>query len=298
MARQLIVNADDFGRSTEINQAVIRAHREGVLNSASLMVAGSAAAEAIELAHQNPALAVGLHLVVVDGAAVLPPQQIPHLVDSQGRFPNRPVRLGLRYAFSPPARRDLKDEITAQFERFAASGLALSHVDGHQHLHMHPAVYDLMLPLALKFGADRIRIVRDDLRLALRYDRSHRTAKFVSAAIFAGLAFRCRRCPIPGPRRTYGFHQSGNMTKSYVLLALQHMQEPAEMYFHPTAGPRLDALGPNPGDLETLLSGEFRKAMEVRGLLASSPTKTTGSPQGTPTTSLQGGSHREPVATK
>ena len=264
MAPKLIVNADDFGRSTEINQAVVRAHREGALNSASLMVAGPAAEEAVELAHQNPALAVGLHLVAVDGDAALPPARIPHLLDNGGRFPDRPVQLGLRYAFSAAARCELKEEITAQFERFAASGLRLSHVDGHQHMHMHPAVYDLMLPLAQKFGARRIRIVRDDLRLALRYDSSHRTAKWASAAIFAGLAFRCRHCPIPGPRRTYGFYQSGNMTKSYVLLALQEMNESAEMYFHPTTGQRLNALGPNPGDLETLLDAAVRAAVSHR----------------------------------
>jgi hopanoid biosynthesis associated protein HpnK len=298
MAPKLIVNADDFGRSTEINQAVVRAHRQGVLNSASLMVAGPAAAEAIELAHQNPALAVGLHLVVVDGDAALPPARIPHLVDGGGRLPNRPVWLGLQYAFSPAARRELKQEITAQFERFAASGLQLSHVDGHQHMHMHPAVYDLMLPLAQKFGASRIRIVRDDLRLALRYDSSHRTAKWASAAIFAGLAFRCRHCPIPGPRRTYGFHQSGNMTRSYVLLALQEMNEPAEMYFHPTTGRRLDVLGPNPGDLETLLDAEVRAAVEARELPSSFTAGTTEPSHLAPSTSLQGGSHREPVATK
>jgi hopanoid biosynthesis associated protein HpnK len=298
MPPQLIVNADDFGRSTEINQAVIRAHREGVLNSASLMVAGPAAAEAIELARQNPALAVGLHLVVVDGPAVLPPERIPHLVDSRGRFPDQPVRLGLRYAFSRRAKCELKDEITAQFEQFAATGLALSHVDGHQHMHLHPVVYDLMLPLARKLIARRIRIVRDDLALALRYDPARRAAKSLSAAIFAALALRCRRCPIPALPRTYGFYQSGNVTKSYVLLALQEMHESAEMYFHPTVGQRLDALGPNAGDLETLLDQEVRAAIEARGLLATFPADTTELRHPAPSTSLQGGSHREPVATK
>jgi hopanoid biosynthesis associated protein HpnK len=267
MSLELIVNADDFGQSSEINRAVIRAHQGGVLSSASLMVGAAAADEAMELARQNPALAVGLHLVVVDGPSVLKPAEIPRLVNSDGRFPNQPVRLGLRYAFNPLARRELGAEIAAQFERFVSTGLPLSHVDGHQHLHLHPAVFDLMLPLAKKFGAKRIRIVRDDLRLALRYDSRRRLAKVISAAIFAGLARRCRGCPIAGPRRTYGFFQSGRMTESYVLLAVQQMQESTEMYFHPTDGPRIDELGPNPGDLDTLLSAAVRKAIEARGLL-------------------------------
>lgn len=290
MPRQLIINADDFGRSPEINRAVIRAHREGILTSASLMIGAPAAEEAVELARLNPTLAVGLHLVVVDGPAVLPPDRIPHLVNDGGHFPNQPVRLGLRYAFSKVARRELGEEIAAQFERFNATGLPMAHVDGHQHMHMHPAVFDLMLPLAQHYRAGRIRIVRDDLRLALQYDGHHRIAKALSALIFARLARRCERrlseSAFQSPRepsgsaagrpehrarqnptRTYGFFQSGHMSEPYVLLALQHMHDSTEIYFHPTDGPRFDDLGPNPGDLQTLLSRTVRDAIEARGLL-------------------------------
>lgn len=270
MAAGLIINADDFGRSAEINRAVLRAHREGVLNSASLMVAGEAADEAVEIARQNPGLTVGLHLVVVDGPAVLPPDRIPHLVGADGKFPNAPVTLGLRYAFSRAARKELEAEIAAQFERFASTGLPLSHVDGHQHMHMHPAVFDRMLPLAKRFGAKRIRIVRDDLRLALRHDRRSAIGKCIATAIFAALARQAMRSDLPAPKRTYGFLQSGGMTEPYVLLAIQQMPDSAEIYFHPTDGPRLDALGPNPGDLATLVNPAVRRAIEARGLLFSS----------------------------
>jgi hypothetical protein len=92
---QVILTADDFGRSAAINAAVLRAHREGVLTSASLMVAGEAAEEAVALARETPSLAVGLHLVAVDGPTVLSQGEIPHLVDEWGRLPADPVRLGL-----------------------------------------------------------------------------------------------------------------------------------------------------------------------------------------------------------
>jgi hopanoid biosynthesis associated protein HpnK len=262
-----IINADDFGRSTQINRAVIRAHQEGVLNSASLMVAGAAADEAFDLARSHPALAVGLHLVVVDGPAVLPPHRIPHLVNAIGQFANAPIRLGLKYGFSSQARSELTEEITAQFERFAASGLPLSHVDGHQHMHMHPVVFDIVLPLAKKFGAKRIRIVRDDLRLALRHDPRHALGKIVSTAIFAMLSRRCRKAGAVGTCRTYGFFQSGAMTEQYVLAAIQKMPRSTELYFHPTEGDRLDELGPNPQDLRTLLSPEVRRQIGVCQLL-------------------------------
>ncbi|MGQ9768754.1 MAG: ChbG/HpnK family deacetylase, partial [Anaerolineae bacterium] len=111
MQSQIITTADDFGRLPAINAAIIRAHREGILTAASLMVTGDAWQEAVELARANPTLAVGLHLVVSDGRAVLPPTQIPHLVDASGRFPDDPLRLGLRYAFDRAAQRELAAEV-------------------------------------------------------------------------------------------------------------------------------------------------------------------------------------------
>lgn len=268
---RLIVNADDFGRCTEINRAVVRAHRQGVLSSASLMVAGEAAEEAIELARQNPTLAVGLHVVAVDGPAVLPSDRIGRLVDADGRFPDAPVRLGLRYAFSRAARRELAAEITAQFDRFAATGLPLSHVDSHQHMHMHPVVFDLVVERARRFGARGIRVVRDDLGLSLRCERGRALSKALATIIFGLLARRChRRCRGSGlasPVRTYGFLHSGRMNQTYVLSVLHQLKDiHAEIYFHPTDGPRLGRLGPNPAELAVLLSPEVRDVIAARQL--------------------------------
>ncbi len=101
---QLIVNGDDFGRSPGINTAIIRAHREGVLTSASLMVNEPAASEAIALARQNPGLAVGLHAVVHSGCTALPPSRIPHIVNGEGRLPADEAGAGFKYSFSRIAR--------------------------------------------------------------------------------------------------------------------------------------------------------------------------------------------------
>jgi hopanoid biosynthesis associated protein HpnK len=263
---QLIVNADDFGRSRQINAAVIRAHQQGILTSASLMVAGEAAQEAIILARENPRLAVGLHVVVVDGRAVLPQSQLPRLLDRTGNFPNHPIRLGLLYALSREARRQVALEIRAQFERFSATGLPLSHVDGHQHMHMHPAIFDRVLPLARQFGAKGLRIVRDDLRFELQSDRSHAFSKMTLAAVFALLASHCRGTRLASPFRTYGLFRSGRMTVEHTRLILQRMQEPSEIYFHPTQGPRTDQRGPNPQELDVLLNLSLRETIEARQL--------------------------------
>src|SRR5262245_50893107 len=109
--RRLIVNADDFGRSTSINAAVIDDHQRGILTSASLMVNGDACAEAVKLAKANPKLAVGLHLTLCCGHSALPFSKIPRLVNQQGEFSDSPVSAGMNYFFSSEARKELALEI-------------------------------------------------------------------------------------------------------------------------------------------------------------------------------------------
>src|SRR6266700_580709 len=98
-ARRLIVNADDFGRSSSINQAVIRAHREGVLTSASLMVNEPGFEEAVHMARENPSLGVGLHLTLLCGHSALGPDKIPGMVNASREFSDSPARVGWRYFF-------------------------------------------------------------------------------------------------------------------------------------------------------------------------------------------------------
>ena len=153
----LIITADDFGLHESVNRAVERAHREGVLSAASLMVAAPATADAIVIARALPSLRVGLHLVLVDGQAILPHTAIPDLVDVEGRFGDRMARDGVRFFFLPRVRRQLAAEIRAQFEAFAASGLPLDHVNTHKHFHLHPTLLQLIIDIGRPFGLRAIR---------------------------------------------------------------------------------------------------------------------------------------------
>src|ERR1035437_8082645 len=94
---RLIVNADDFGLSHSANEAVIRAHRDGILTSASLMVNEPGFDEAVALAKQNPKLGVGLHLSLLCAHSALPPEKIPGLVNARGEFSNHPAGVGFCY---------------------------------------------------------------------------------------------------------------------------------------------------------------------------------------------------------
>ncbi len=277
----LILTADDFGSSSRANAAILTAHREGVLAAASLMVTGEAAAEAAALAREHPGLRVGLHLVLVDGRPALGPDRVPALVDRAGQFPASPVAAGLRYGLRPSARGQLAAEIAAQFDRFAATGLPLDHVSGHHHLHLHPAAWDLVIGEAERRGAAGVRVTRDDLRLALRWERRGLLVRAAQAAPLAALARRCRRRialpeggeggarrrpPVRHVDRVYGVLQVGEMTEAYLLWLLAELPAAnAEILFHP--GAERGALRNGGLDLETqaLTSPAVRAAIAARG---------------------------------
>ncbi|HZB90196.1 MAG TPA: hopanoid biosynthesis-associated protein HpnK, partial [Stellaceae bacterium] len=140
-----MVCADDFGLDEAVNAAVERASREGILTCASLMVGAPASADAVARARRLPRLGVGLHLNLVEGAPVLPPETVPDILDSSGRFDENLARAGWRFFFGRRARRQLAAEIHAQFAAFRATGLALDHVNAHRHMHLHPTVAELIL---------------------------------------------------------------------------------------------------------------------------------------------------------
>lgn len=236
--RQLIVNADDFGASEEVNEAIIRAYKEGVLTSASLMVTGDAFEQAVRLAKENPGLAVGIHLVTVVGRSLLPKSEIPSLVDEDRNFSNNPTAAGLKYFFSIQARRELKKELAAQFDKFHSTGLPLSHIDGHLHLHVHPVIFNTALELGANCGARRMRVPEEERRLALNFERAHALGKTIHTILFGGLArYMKRKLRARGfafPDRVYGNLQSGRMSERYFLYALDNLQAGTnEIYFHP-----------------------------------------------------------------
>ena len=236
--RRLIINADDFGMSEEVNEAVIRAYRDGVLTTTSLMVTGQAFDQAVRLAKENPGLGVGIHLVTVVGRSVLAASDIPSLVDQDRNFSNNPTAAGLKYFFSPQARAELRRELAAQFAKFHSTGLPLSHIDGHLHLHVHPVIFNAALELGEKYGCRRMRVPQEELRLAIGFDPANAAQKRVHAALFGGLArwmkHKLNARGFTYAQRVYGNLQSGRMNERYFLYALDHLTTGTnEIYFHP-----------------------------------------------------------------
>jgi len=236
---RLIVNADDFGRSHSINEAVIRAHREGVLTTASLMVNEPGLDEAVALAKQNPKLGVGLHLTLLCGHSALPPEKIPGLVNPRGEFSTSPVGVGFRYFFNRSLRKTLLAEIHAQFERFHATGLPLDHVDGHLHLHLHPVVFGFLMADAEKLGIRHMRLTRDCLARSRRMASGRWFYRGSHALIYEWLSRRAReplrQRGIQHAQITFGLLQDSHVDEEYILKLLPVLPPGnSELYSHPS----------------------------------------------------------------
>ncbi|MBI3780531.1 MAG: hopanoid biosynthesis-associated protein HpnK [candidate division NC10 bacterium] len=278
--KRLIVTGDDFGLSSAVNQAIVRAHEQGLLTSASLMVNGPAASEAVALAKAHPRLAVGLHLVLCQGRSTLPPYMIPGLVDAEGHFSESPVRAGLRYFFLRSLRPQLRREIEAQLAAFVATGLAISHLDGHVNVHLHPTVLAILLELAGRYGIRAMRLPLDDLRSTLALDTTRLAYKLSHALIF-GLLCRYARGRLVGAGvraadRVYGLLQSGDMNEAFLLGLLPRIRDGlVEWYCHVGLPPCPELARWTPTyrhrqELEALTSELVLKAVAANGFVLTS----------------------------
>jgi hopanoid biosynthesis associated protein HpnK len=273
--KYLIINADDFGISTAVNRAVAKGWQDGILTSASLMVAGAACDEAVDLARQNPGLQVGLHLTLVQGRSVLNHRGFPSLTDSEGEFPYDPLQAGLRMYFLKPLYRQLRSEIEAQIEKFLATGLPLSHIDGHLNIHMHPTVFTVLCQLLPQYGISTFRLSRERLGRELRIAPRRPFGKALDAFIFGRLANRClpelQLRSIGFAAEVKGLLNSGCITEAYLLKTLDTLQEGiTEIYLHPaeTGSPLLPEYR-QADELSALLSSRVQEKIRSLGIILS-----------------------------
>lgn len=219
--KQLILTADDFGRNAAINAEIERWHRAGALTHTSLMANEPGAEEAVEIARRNPKLRVGLHLTLCDGRTS----------DGAAMHPS-PALAGLRLAFFPGARAWLRREIAAQFSRFAQFGLPPSHWDGHTHLHLHPVVLPLAIPVAVSNGFRFTRLVREPRGSG----RRRGMLPWMFARLSAHAAPKLRAAGVGFADAVFGLSKSGCMDSAEVRRAVECSRTQfTEIYFHPGA---------------------------------------------------------------
>lgn len=272
----LIMNADDFGASRSVNQAVARGARHGILTSCSLMATGAAFDDAVRVAKELEGFAVGLHLVTVLDRSVLGHRALPSITRRNGEFSSSPTLAGMRYFASARARRELERELAAQFEKVAGAGVILSHVDSHLHMHVNPAVFESALKLAREHGVRAMRLPREEPPAGLDRDgRRARPGASVQSFIFMLLCRRmARRLKEEGmihADRIHGFTHSGRLTEDGVLNVLERLPSGVnELYLHPAAHaeghPRDPAERQGLAEFRILVSERVRRAVESLGV--------------------------------
>jgi hopanoid biosynthesis associated protein HpnK len=275
LTRRLIITADDFGLSLEVNEAVEQAHREGVLTCASLMVTGPACEDALRRARRLPGLGVGLHLALYDAPAC---HAEPSRIAPDGRtLGSDSTGTGIALMLSAEVRAAARREIAAQFEAFRKTGLALGHLDGHWHCHQHPAILALAIEAGRPLGLRAVRVPYEPFGFSRRLAGGGLQAGRLAHALGhrpLALAMR-RQLRLAGMRYNdsfFGKNDAGAVTEP--LLARMIAELPTgvtEAGLHPAAGHwpaphNLPADWRPAAELEALISPELRQAIMASGV--------------------------------
>jgi predicted glycoside hydrolase/deacetylase ChbG (UPF0249 family) len=158
MPAQIILNADDFGLTHGINRAIGELHSAGVLTSATLMANGAAFDDAVEIARAHPALGVGCHIVLTDGAPVSPPGSIRSLIGADGiNFRPSLVDFVQALLLGRINEEEVAREALAQIEKLQGAGIHPTHIDTHKHTHLFPSIARPLLQVAEHCGIRAIR---------------------------------------------------------------------------------------------------------------------------------------------
>ena len=238
------------------------------------MVAGGAAADAVQRARRLPGLRVGLHLVVIEGAAALPAARIPGWVGGDGWFPSAQLQLGWSYFFQPAIRRQLRAEIRAQYAAFVATGLPLDHANAHKHMHLHPTIGRMLIEEGQRCGLPAVRVPAEPAG-ALR--RCGERSGLGAAALYQWarvLRRQVRQAGMATADQVFGLHWSGGMTRERVLRLAQALPAGvSEIYFHPAthADATIQRLMPgyqHQAELAALLDSAVAQALPPRTTFA------------------------------
>jgi len=257
-----IVNADDFGLSRGINDGIILAHRQGILTSATLMANMPGFDHAVGLAKENPKLGVGVHLNIVRGKPLSPPETIPSLLTPEGLFPADMPYLLKKIRKKGLRPEEIEREFRAQIEKTLAAGIRISHFDSEKHAHTIPLIFGLALKLAAEYKIRRIRFINE---VCLTFPPAQSLKSWLISYWCSSMKKKIRENGIMVADRFYGLCKSGRMTAARLGNILGSLvRGTSEIMVHP------GFVTPELADLEPVIGSyyihKFREA-ELKALL-------------------------------
>jgi chitin disaccharide deacetylase len=278
--KELILNADDFGLTRGVNEGIIRAHREGILTSATLMANGPAFDHAVSLAKEHPRLGVGCHVVLTGGTAVAPGDAIPSLVDTEGRLSESVGRFAVRVSSGTIRVSEIEVEVRAQIEKIRRAGIEPTHLDTHKHTHVHPAVMGALGRVAREMGIRRVRNPVENLRdswTGTRNGANDRLRNLAAAAtvrlLASGFATTCSEYGLRSPDHFLGLALTGQLSAGALRRLIDTLPDgSSEIMLHPgVCGADLARTGSRlqqhrQVELEALLDPAVRRAVADHGI--------------------------------
>jgi hopanoid biosynthesis associated protein HpnK len=281
--KKLIVNADDFGLTEGVNRAVIEGHIHGIITSTSLLANGASFDSAAAMGKSHAKLGVGVHLNLTEGPSIVEPREIPSLVDSQGLFATGALRQAKRILTGRVNLSEVEQELRSQIEKVSASGVRVTHLDGHQHVHLLPPIFDIVIKLAQEFGIRAIRCALERsveaLRLMGRNGPSSPAMfkQFLTGRALAVLSSSVRQklhqAGLKCPDRFYGLTQTGFLDVTTVKRILHHLpQGTSELMCHPgyvdadLASTPTRLLGQRQEELRALTTPAIKRLITEQGI--------------------------------
>ena len=230
--RRLVVTADDVGLHPGLTLGALKAHDEGIVTACSLVATGNALGDAIDRLRDRPRLDLGVHLTFVGERPFSPPDRVPSLVGANGAFLPGFRAFAVRYALGRIDPGELEAELRRQIERLLAAGLRLVHANSHQHLHVLPRIFEVVLRLAGEYGIPWVRIPRDPA--------ASLSPRGLEIGILNAIGRQARRklgkTEIRAADRTVGILDAGRLTPQRLARILGDVEGTTELVCHPGIG--------------------------------------------------------------
>ncbi len=235
--RALVVTADDAGLHPGMTLGVVKAHDEGIVTACSVVAAGRAFEHAVPLLRERPGLDVGIHFTLVGERPLSPPERVRSLLGRDGALLPDFRAFTFRYLAGGIDPAEIEEELRRQLDRLLAAGLPVVHANSHQHLHVLPGVFEIVLRLAEEHAIPYVRLPGDPAAVRRPSPRSAQ----IAALGLLGQRARWRLEESGGPRaadRTVGVLDAGRLTPRRLVRILADVGGVAELVCHPGLGDR------------------------------------------------------------
>lgn len=238
MSKRIIINADDFGIHESVNRAVYRGFESGILTSTSIMAGGKAFDDAVHAARDMEGIGIGIHLTLVGCLpTVLPAAEVPSLTWEGGVLCRNYLDLIMRDLKGLIRADDVYREWDSQIQKVLDTGLSVTHIDGHQHLHMWNHFFPIALSLCKKYGIRCMRVPDEKLFFGVRATNLFRSIAGSGLSFLSGRhRGMLKQMDIYSNDHFYGMLYGGHFTESRMFGVLDHIEDGVtEFMCHPSA---------------------------------------------------------------